>query len=377
MNRATEPAAIGRVLVLGQLPEVLETVLQELVALGVDAAGTTEAESAPERFDARAFDLIAFGGGLRGPIEERLKGRFADRHPPIRFLDVYAPLAARQIVDALRGPRPPEVDLDAYCARIGYQGPLTPTLDTLGALQAHHIAAIPFEAIDALIGRPIDISPAAVDAKLIGRRRGGYCFEQNGLFRRVLAAIGFEVEALLARVRWMAPAGSPPRPRTHLALRVTIDGRPWLADVGFGGCVPPMPLRMDVTAPQPTRHETFRLFPFGPGWIVQARLGDRWEALYELSPEPQHEADFELANWFTSAHPGSHFRHRLIAARTTAEARYALLGRRLTIRRPGRLPEERQLDAAGIEQLLADSFGLEVEPDWRAVIARAAAAIED
>ena len=99
----------------------------------------------------------------------------------------------------------PAVDLAAYCARIGYDGPLTSTLGTLRALQALHPAAIPFEAIDVLTGRGIDISPQAVDAKLIAAGRGGYCYEQNGLFKRVLQAIGFEVEGLIARVNWNAP----------------------------------------------------------------------------------------------------------------------------------------------------------------------------
>ena len=335
MSGPGTPVVGNRVLALGRLPEVLETVLGELAALGIDAVGTTEAKSAPERFDAREFGLITFGGGLRGPVEERLKQRFAEQNPSVRFLDVYAPLAAQQIVDALRATRRATVELDAYCARIGYAGPLTPTLDTLRALQAHHIAAIPFEAIDVLLDRGIDISPAAVDAKLITNRRGGYCFEQNGLFKRVLEAVGFEVDGLIGRVRWMTPAASPPQPRTHMALRVTIGGVPWLADVGFGGNVPPAPLRLDTTSPQATPHGSFRVFPFGSAHLLQAKLGGHWTALYELLPEPQYEADYEVGNWYTSTHPGSHFRHILVAAKTTSEARYALREGRLTIRRPG------------------------------------------
>ncbi|WP_428632058.1 arylamine N-acetyltransferase family protein [Sphingopyxis sp.] len=103
----------------------------------------------------------------------------------------------------------------------------------LAALQAAHIDAITFEAIDALTGVGIDIGAAAVDAKLIGRRRGGYCFEQNDLFLPVLNAIGFDAEGLLGRVRRMLPDDAPPSPRTHRVVRVKIDGQPWLADVGF------------------------------------------------------------------------------------------------------------------------------------------------
>lgn len=370
------PSVAGaRVLVLGRSPEVLETVMQELAALGVAVQGSTEAEHAADRFDAGEFDLIAFGRGLVGPVSERLRRDFARRNPRVRFLDAHAPLAVRQIVDALEGGEPgPPVDLDAYCDRIGYRGPRTPTIETLRALHELHPASIVFEAIDVLLGRGVDLSPAAVDAKMIGSRRGGYCFEQNGLFKRVLTAIGFEVEGLVARVRWMAPAGAPPRPRTHMALRVTVDGEPWLADVGFGGCVPTAPLRMDTVAPQPTRHETFRVIPFGASHLVQARLDGAWIPLYELSREPQLDADYELANWFTATHPTSHFRRSLTVARAMPEARYALLDGRLTVRTPDGRTERRILDAGQIERALSDTFGLPVEPDWRPVIERAAAA---
>jgi arylamine N-acetyltransferase len=101
--------------------------------------------------------------------------------------------------------------LDAYFARIGYEGPRTSTLATLRALHELHPAAIPFEAIDVLLERGVDLSPEAVEAKLITARRGGYCFEQNGLFQRVLAALGFEVEPLIARAVWMAPPDAQAR----------------------------------------------------------------------------------------------------------------------------------------------------------------------
>ncbi|QTF93484.1 arylamine N-acetyltransferase [Halomonas sp. BM-2019] len=111
---------------------------------------------------------------------------------------------------------PMVIDPAAYRARIGHEGELSPTLETLRRLQARHVAAIPFENLDILLGRGIDISPRAVETKLIGARRGGYCFEQNALFKRVLEAIGFQVEGLLARVLWMAPSDAPP---SRLATR--------------------------------------------------------------------------------------------------------------------------------------------------------------
>jgi N-hydroxyarylamine O-acetyltransferase len=266
----------------------------------------------------------------------------------------------------------PSVDLDAYRRRIGYAGPLAPTLETLRALQELHPAAIPFEALDVLTGRGVDISPQAVDAKLIAAGRGGYCYEQNGLFKRVLQAIGFEVEGLIARVNWNAPADAPLRPPSHMALRVTIDGAAWLADVGFGSCVPTAPLRLDTGEPQPTAHETFRLVPAGGEVQLEAEIAGRWAPVYRLLPSPMLDTDYELANWYTATHPESHFRHRLIVTRTTPDARHMLAGARLTVRSASGETERRFLDADEIEHELAARFLLPVEADWRPVLERAA-----
>lgn len=286
----------------------------------------------------------------------------------MRRLDACVPTAAKG------GVRSPGVDLDMYCTRIGYAGPRTPTLETLRALLSLQPATIAFEAIDVLLDRGVDISPAAVDAKLLKAGRGGYCFEQNGLLKRALSALGFEVHGLLARVRWMMPADAAPRPLTHMALKVVLDGVPWLADAGFGGCVPTSPLRMDSGEPQTTQHESFRVLPCADGLLVQARLGSEWASLYELSGNVALDVDYELSNWFTSTHPDSHFRQRLNVARTTPEARYALKDNCLSIRRPDGRVSRRFLDAEQIETALRETFCLTVEPAWRPLIRRAATA---
>lgn len=277
---------------------------------------------------------------------------------------------------------PGDIDADAspaallprYFARIGYDGPVVPTLDVLAALQAAHIAAIPFEAIDALTGAGIDIGADAVDAKLIGQRRGGYCFEQNGLFLRVLQAIGFAAEGLLGRVRWMLADDAPETPRTHMVVRVRIDGRPWLADVGFGAAVPPAPLAMDSEEPQPTQHESYRVVRHGDAWQVAASIEGAWRTLYRLDPVAPPAIDYDLGNWYTSGHPDSHFRHQLIAARTTAEARYGLRDNRLTMRLTDGRIDRRYLTADEIERALSEIFLLPVRRHWRPAIERAATA---
>ncbi|WP_165855820.1 arylamine N-acetyltransferase family protein [Marinobacter sp. JSM 1782161] len=366
-----QPPVARKVLVLGRSDAVLQTVLDELTAFGIEARGTASPESAADHFDARDFDLIALGRGLLGEAGDALKARLRQRHPGVRLLDTYAPFAAHQIIAALDREQPPAPDLDAYCARIGYHGPLTPTLETLQGLHARHPDAIAFEAIDVLLDRGVDISPKAVEDKLIHAGRGGYCFEHNGLFKRVLEALGFHVEGLTARVRWMAKPGTAPQPHSHMALKVWIDHRPWLVDVGFGGNVLTTPLRMDTTEPQPTQHETFRLIPYGPGLLLQAQIDGDWRPVYELSGEPLLNGDYEVANWYTSTYPQSPFRSHLMVARTTPDARYKLLNGRLTTQFPDGTSHRQELDAESLEQVLRDTFGLPVTAEWRGMIERA------
>ena len=267
--------------------------------------------------------------------------------------------------------------LDAYFARIGYTGSRAPTLETLRALQQLHPASIAFEAIDVLLDRPVLLAPEAVDAKLIHAGRGGYCFEQNGLFQRMLCALGYQVEPLIAQVQWMGGPEALQRPRTHMVLRVTVDGQPWLCDIGFGSCVLTAPVRFDLATPQPTPHEHFRVTPVGNEHLLEVQLGDDWKPVYLISPAPCRDGDYLMANYYSSTYPQSHFRHDLIVALTTPAARHALLRNRLTIRRADGVSERHFLSADQIERALAEVFLLPVAPEWRPVIERAAATVWD
>lgn len=264
--------------------------------------------------------------------------------------------------------------LARYFARIGYDGPVEPNLAVLRALQAAHIATIPFEAMDVLVDAGVDIGAEAVEAKLIGAARGGYCFEQNALFLRVLRTIGFDAEGLLGRVRWMLPEDAPPAPRTHMVVRVRVGGRPWLVDVGFGSAVPPAPLAMDCETPQPTAHERYRVERHGPQWSVRIEIDDQWSPLYVIDDVAPPPIDYVVGNWYTSTHPDSHFRHQLVAARTTATERLALRDNRLTIRHADGAVERQYLTADAIEVALDQLFGLSVPAGWRTAIERAATA---
>ncbi|HWI85581.1 MAG TPA: arylamine N-acetyltransferase [Sphingomonas sp.] len=208
-------------------------------------------------------------------------------------------------------------DLPAYLARVGLAGPPPPTQEGLASLQRAHRLTIPFENLDVILGRGIAIDSASVFAKLVTARRGGYCFEQNRLFGDALDAVGFVSRPVLARV-WLGGSGVPPA-RTHVLSLVTIDGRDWIADAGFGGSyAPPMPL-VDGETAAASDGSRFRLMrdPVH-GWMLERdghpgtadgrSVGSGWQPQYSFTLEPVFNNDLILSNHWTSTAPESRFR---------------------------------------------------------------------
>ena len=253
-------------------------------------------------------------------------------------------------------------DPTPWLRRIGHDGPREPTLATLRALVAAHAGTIPFENLDVLLGRTPRLDIASLQRKLVTEGRGGYCFEQNALLRAGLAALGFRVTGLIARViRGMAPDAAAPAPATHMALRVDLPEGPFLADVGFGNLTPTAPLALRPNLEQPTPHETMRLTPVGDELTLEAKIGETWQTVYRLSPRPPLPVDYEVANWFTATHPNSPFVSHLIVARPGPDGmRDTLFNGRLTQRRPPGQVERRMLDDAELGTVMADRFGLRV-----------------
>jgi len=224
------------------------------------------------------------------------------------------------------------VDLDAFFRRIGFSGSRAPTRATLDALCAAHVKAIPFENLDVLLGLGIDLADEAIDRKILHGGRGGYCFEQNTLFFRVLTALGFDTRLVSARVRLQRPRDFTP-PRTHVFNVVSLGGEQLVADVGVGGLSATASFRLDTDEEQPSPHEPRRIVREGALLFHQVKLGVTWADVWESTLEAMPPIDREVANWFTSAHPQSHFRNRLLAARALDDGgRVTLLNRELTIR---------------------------------------------
>jgi arylamine N-acetyltransferase len=255
------------------------------------------------------------------------------------------------------------LDLTGYFARVGYVGPAEPTLDVLQDLTAAHTRSIPFENLDPLMGRPVDdLSPDALTDKLVHRRRGGYCYEQNGLMGYVLAEIGFRVRRLAGRVVWMRPPDAPTPAQTHTVLAVTFPGSAgaYLVDVGFGGQTPTSPLRMETGTVQKTTHEPYRLQDRGDGLVLEATVRDEWQALYEFCPRTAPEIDLRVGSWYVSTNPSSIFVTSLMAALVVDEGRLNLAGRDLTIHRADGSEKIRLADAAAVIDMLGDRFGVNV-----------------
>ena len=252
-----------------------------------------------------------------------------------------------------------DFDFDAYLARIAYSGPRAPTLAVLSALCSAHPAAIPFENIDPLLGRPPSLRIGDVQAKLVGTQRGGYCFEHNALLRQALLVLGFGVTALAARVVWMAPPDLPPRPRTHMLLMVEAQGERYIVDGGFGGHLINVPLRLEVASVQSSPVSSMRLTQAADVLTLQSRLPEGWAPLYRFTLEPNLPADYEPLNWFTATHPASIFRHNLLMERLTPTTRANLLNDRLTLRTVGEAPRvQRVASAQEFGQVMREVFGL-------------------
>lgn len=210
--------------------------------------------------------------------------------------------------------------VDDYLRRVNLTSPGPPDLETLRRLHAAHVAAIPFENLDILLGRRISLDLDHLRQKLLRQHRGGYCFEQNTLLLGVLREMGFTALPMEARVRGGTTAL---RPRTHMVLTVQLGTALWLADVGFGGEGLLEPVPFDGELP-PSAGLAHRVVEEGTLRVLQMRRATAWDDQYAFAVEPVHPIDFEVANWFTSTYPQSPFVHTLTVQRTTREARFIL-----------------------------------------------------
>lgn len=251
--------------------------------------------------------------------------------------------------------------LNAYFARIGWSGSANVNIETLRALHLLHNSAIPFENLDVLLPREMQLDDASLEEKLVTARRGGYCFEQNGLFERALREIGFTVRSLLGRVVLANPSSLPPR--THRLLLVELQGEQWIADVGFGGQTLTAPIRLQADVAQHTPHGEYRLIQEGEDWILQFLHHEHWQSMYRFDLVMQHQSDYLMGNFWSAHWPQSHFRHHLLMCRHLPDGgKFTLTNFHFTHYQDVHAVEQINLpDVASLYALLQARFGLGVD----------------
>jgi N-hydroxyarylamine O-acetyltransferase len=255
-------------------------------------------------------------------------------------------------------------DQSAWLNRIGYTGSTKPTLATLHKLIFAHSHAIAYESLDIMLGRTPRLDLASLQRKMISGGRGGYCLEQNMLFREGLRSLGYAVTSLQGRVvRGMEI--DAPRPAIHMLLQVNLPEGPYLADVGFGNLAPTSALLLREAVEQETPHESMRFIDVGGELTLQAKLRNDWEHIYRVIPYPRYDGEYEITNWYTGTHPDAPYQSNIIAARPGPDkTRVTMFNRRVTVRHATGDAERRQLESeTEFRSVLRDEFGLNMSDD--------------
>lgn len=246
-------------------------------------------------------------------------------------------------------------NLDAYLDRISFEDAPRADLATVADLMRRQLRTVPFENLDVQAGKGVSLVPEAIVDKLVGRRRGGYCYEINGLFAMALTALGIPYRFVAARPMIYPVA----RPRTHMALVVRLEDADWLFDLGFGANGIRAPLRLDHTGIEV--HQDFDTYaldrPNEQEYQLRARVDGEWVNQYRFDLSHQEWIDFMPANYLNSTHPESLFVKKLLVMRHTPEGRIVLFDGRLKTTARGEVTV-REVSPQEVNAVLREVFGL-------------------
>lgn len=251
------------------------------------------------------------------------------------------------------------MNIKAYLERINYHGSLEPTAETLRGLQVAHLLTVPFENLSIHAREPIVLEDEALFTKIVEHRRGGFCYEANGLFAALLRALGYEVVMLSAEVA-NAEGGFGPD-FDHMTLMVTLEQR-WLVDVGFGDSFRE-PLLLDERGEQVQDDRAYRIHPGGHYLILMQREDEgEWKAQYRFTLRPHEYADYAEMCHYHQTSPQSHFTKGRLCSRATTEGRVTLSGMRFikTSKNGGR-QEQTLTSQEEYEAILREHFGVEMK----------------
>ena len=250
------------------------------------------------------------------------------------------------------------MDIDAYLARIDAARPAAMTAEALAALQVAHLVTVPFETLDIGLGRPISMELPAIFEKVVARRRGGFCYELNGLFAWLLHELGYPVTMLSART--LDADGSVGPEFDHLVLRVDLE-EPWLVDVGFGDTFRE-PLRMVEGLEQTdSLGRAHRLDCDGEEWTLVGRqtVAASWVPQYRFTLLRRNLDDFEpMCRWQQTEAP--YFTEHRLCSVGTPDGRVTLYDDRLIVHAAGGRTE-RAVEEGEVLELLRDAFGVELD----------------
>jgi N-hydroxyarylamine O-acetyltransferase len=257
------------------------------------------------------------------------------------------------------------IDHVAYLDRIGYDGPRTPDAETLRHIARAHLLAVPFENLDIVpLGRPIRLEPEALFDKIVRRRRGGFCYEVNGLFALLLRQLGYDVTLLTAQ--WPAETGGLTPVFDHMVLLVTCpgDSTRWLVDVAAGRASTARPLRLELDVHQflPESGVTYR-FDQDADYTRLSSLapGEEWAHVYSFTQMPRQLDDFLGRCSYHQTSPDSHFTQAALCSIVTPEGRITISKNLLITNIDGEREEREIRDETDLRRLLLTHFGVDLD----------------
>ena len=254
------------------------------------------------------------------------------------------------------------MNIQAYLQRINYAGPLAPTVETLRSLQMAHLLAVPFENLSIHSGEPIVLEDSALFDKIVDRRRGGFCYELNGLFAALLRALGFEVVMLSAQVANADGVFGPDF--DHMVLLVMLDDR-WLVDVGFGDSFLE-PLLLDEQGEQVQGPRAYRIDREAAKFILRQRtIGEEWKTQHRFTLKPYQYSDYAGMCRYHQRSPQSHFTRTRMCSRATRTGRVTLSDMRfITTTADGRRQEQVLANEEQYAKILREHFGVVMANSW-------------
>lgn len=255
-----------------------------------------------------------------------------------------------------------QFSLPLYARRIGLEAvPTAATFDAdaLKTMMQAQLRSITFENLDVQAGKIVSMEPDQIVEKILGddgqAKRGGYCYELNGLFAMALTALGVSYQFVACRPMFYPMR----RPKTHMALVVHLAGEKYLCDLGFGSYGMRAPIALSqVNVPQSQDYDVFQLaMPDVGEFVLQARIDGNWINQYGFNLSPSEWIDYLPANYLNSTHPDTIFVQKLLLIRQTAEGRVLLVGNELKTSVAGQTTV-RTVEPAELDALLLEQFGL-------------------